>query len=551
MATRKPIPLQDRLLSPSSDPIKSSILRDSGMGWASPAAIHMPSSSSSGSVTSPLRIAKRDSPALPQGPNVVRRTSSSFKHVRNNNLVSKSPFKNKTQTPTPSTPSRPISVVFPIRRVSGEKRARPSSMHEDAETANDRPFSLKRDRKQSMTFQGLLEREPVTKSPFKQKERVSSVDDAPPSPPSIPGFGYPSPHTAPLSSIDSHLTPVDDVTPTSATGSSPGRSSLVSKRLHGPRLSGGWKRERRKTVTFDERCDVVEFDCDTSEEEYWEDSDDLAGRSHAYRDNDEVDPFFCEDPAVDEVQLSEPDLHLAPDMSIDEVSHESTLNSGLHNPAAATLLNTDTSINGLVEEMFFSSNAALPDADLSGSKTPPRVFDMPTDLETEDGVPFGRGHHAERSSQFHYQGSPRQYQPSPHFSPNAHSPSQTINIPSLSPGDKNPLSPNNIDSPTCSSSRRPSITSFRDALEPMQSTPPPGRSTNIEEIIKFPEELMEEVDDPETHAGQLPTSPTPMKTTRSSMGRGEGFIPKFKWPRGELFLHLVVISCLACRISIS
>jgi hypothetical protein len=60
---------------------------------------------------------------------------------------------------------------------------------------------------------------------------------------------------------------------------SPGRSSLVSKRLHGPRPSGGGRRERRKTVGFDERCDVVEFDC---EEEALEMNE----------DDDADDPFF-------------------------------------------------------------------------------------------------------------------------------------------------------------------------------------------------------------------------------------------------------------------
>jgi hypothetical protein len=415
-------------------------------------------------------------------------------------------------------------------------------MHEDAETDNDRPFSLKRDRKQSVTFQGLLKREPVTKSPFKQRERVSSMDDPPPSPPHIPGVRHPSRSPVPIPSIASRLTPVDNVTPTSANGLSPGRSSLVPKRPNGPRLSGGAKRGRRKTVTFDERCDVLEFDRDTSDEEYWDDSDDEAGHSQAYQDNDEVDPFFCGGHAVDEPQISDLDPHLAHDASMEELPHESTPTTDLSNsPAAATLLNTDTSINGLVEEIFFSSNAALIDADLSGSKTPPHVSDIPSDLEMEDGVPFSRSHHAEHLLQFH-QSSPQQNQPPPQFSPHAHS--QTTNNSSRSPANRNSLSSNHTESPAFSSSRRASIALFRDDSEPMQSTPPPGRSTNIEEIIRSPKEETEKIDDPETHVEQLPMSPTPMKAMGSSTGHSEGFIPKFRWPRGEFFFQLAVIACL-------
>ncbi|KAJ7646642.1 hypothetical protein FB45DRAFT_998093 [Roridomyces roridus] len=68
--------------------------------------------------------------------------------------------------------------------------------------------------------------------------------------------------------------------PTGPTAASPARSSLVSRRMHGPRLSG--RRERRKTVMFDERCDVVEFDGD-------EEDGTLSGEE----DEDEDDPFFA------------------------------------------------------------------------------------------------------------------------------------------------------------------------------------------------------------------------------------------------------------------
>ncbi|KAF8222647.1 hypothetical protein L208DRAFT_1321394, partial [Tricholoma matsutake] len=268
MASRKS-PLRDRILSNSPDPIKSSILRESGMGWNSPPSSKLSSSSSgsSGSITSPLRISKRDSPskALPH-PQLARRSSSSYKHVRNNNLVSKSPFKSQIPTPS-STPSRPTSIPIPLpRRVSGEKRPRPSSMHEQTENENDRPFSLKRERRQSKTFQGLLQKEPVTRSPFKQ--RVPSIEEPAQPLPQAPArstsiLSIPSSLPAPTPS-----TPIESPPPAPTLAPSPFRSSLVSRRMHGPRLSGGGgKRGRRKTVTFDERCDVVEFDREESDEE--------------------------------------------------------------------------------------------------------------------------------------------------------------------------------------------------------------------------------------------------------------------------------------------
>ncbi|KAF9452728.1 hypothetical protein P691DRAFT_721123 [Macrolepiota fuliginosa MF-IS2] len=528
MATHKPSPLRDRLLSNSPDPIKSSILRESGMGWTSSATGSAPSSSSS--ITSPLRIAKRDSPVLQRGVNVARRSSSSFKHVRNNNLVSKSPF--KTQTSASSTPPRPTSVVFP-RRVSGEKRPRPSSLHEEVENENDRPFSLKRDRKQSKTFQGLLEKEPVTKSPFKQLERVTSMDEVVTPTPPVSKIPLPI-NTTPTSTITSRLTPVHNDSPASAgTGPSPGRSSLISRRLHGPRLSGGGRRERRKTVTFDERCDVVEFDRETSEEEGWEESDDDARYGEPYQDAEEGDPFFRAEHTANEISQSEPQHQLAPDVSMEEEdSYESVQLSDTdgHTPTT-TLLDPDTSITGLVEEIFFSSNATL-NTDSLGSTTPPRVSDIPTDLETEDGVPFGRSHHAERLLQHHQQPSPQRNQAPPHFSPHAspHTP-QILAQQSQAEIHDVPY-PYNLGLPTHPSPHGPPATPPRPSLGIAQSTPPLGRSTHPEDVSKTQEEDKDETKEIEANAEKLPTSPSPIKVTSTFTTRGEGLIPKFKWPRG-------------------
>ncbi|RDX41409.1 hypothetical protein OH76DRAFT_1489500 [Lentinus brumalis] len=158
---------------------------------------------------------------------VARRSSSSFKHVRENQLVSKSPFRMM----------RPPGQSGAARRASGEKRARPDSMHSQAE--NEKPLGFKR--RQSRAFQGLLQKEPVTKSPFRRNSE-STDEPPPPVPPKV------RPKSLPPSYI-----PVP----------SPMRGVLSSPRkMHGPRKSGEPLLPRRKTVTFDERCDVLEFDVD-------------------------------------------------------------------------------------------------------------------------------------------------------------------------------------------------------------------------------------------------------------------------------------------------
>ena len=255
--------LRGRLLSNSPDPIKSSTLRESGMGWNSQSSRSLSSSPSGGSITSPLRISTRDSPGCPRGPAIARHSSSSCKHVHKNNLVSKSPF--ESQIPTPPTSSNrliPIPITFPTssptRQVSGEKRPRPSSFYEQTEDENERPFALKRERRQSNGLQDLNEKELVTKSPFELRQRTSSDARFSCSPIPVPLTRTPLASFTP--STTSIQSPAPHPPPAISPGPSPGRSSLVSKRVHGPHLSGGGNRERRKAVGFDERCDVVEFD---------------------------------------------------------------------------------------------------------------------------------------------------------------------------------------------------------------------------------------------------------------------------------------------------
>ncbi|KAI0827839.1 hypothetical protein BC628DRAFT_1409423 [Trametes gibbosa] len=92
-------------------------------------------------------------------------------------------------------------------------------------------------RRASKAFQGLLQKEPVTKSPFLRSSDSTPPDDNPPPLPPKPRAQLHTQSSAP----------------------SPSRPSLVTRRLHGPRDAGG-RRQRRKTVTFDLSCHIVEFD---------------------------------------------------------------------------------------------------------------------------------------------------------------------------------------------------------------------------------------------------------------------------------------------------
>ncbi|KAJ6497737.1 hypothetical protein C8R45DRAFT_1211571 [Mycena sanguinolenta] len=438
---------------------------------------------------SPLRIAKRDSPLRrPPQSEIARRNSSSFKHVRNNNLVTKSPF--KSQIPTAATPTT-RQFPSPTRRVSGEKRPRPQSIHDQAEAENDRPFAYKRERRQSKTFQGLLQKEVVTKSPFRQQE--GHVSDEPPPIPPVP----PTPSRIPVPST---------------AGPSPGRSSLVSKRMHGPRLSG--RRERRKTVTFDERCDVVEFDRDEDPSD--ESADDYGGDGDEDNTPDGSDPFFApqqqesaqSDSSYESIDLSEADGSLLPDTPM----------------PLALELDADTSISGLVDAMF---------APVSATSTPPpqqpqqfgsshtRTFELPplhnsqdidhaTDLDTEDGVPFGRSHHAARAAAFHEHAVHPPPVPQPHLTSGGSS-SRPLPRPDLRAVDTTPPRPHagdNID----------------------HSTPPLGRTTHFERRLAAHEEEYDDVVDADV--SHLPGSPSPAPARHSQSDLVEIGLPRFSLPSG-------------------
>ncbi|KAF9529228.1 hypothetical protein CPB83DRAFT_812523 [Crepidotus variabilis] len=519
MASRKS-PLRDRLLSNSPDPIKNSILRESGMGWggsSSPQTASPKGSKNPG--TSPLRISKRDNPVRPRGPVVARRSSSSYRHVHTNNLVSKSPF--KSQIPTPATPStRPTSVSFPTRRVSGEKRPRPSSMHEQAEVENDRPFALKRERKQSKTFQELIQREPVTKSPFRSIQTDSGEEPQPP--PSQISLPHEATRLSSASPNPIHM----HVPSPQSSKPSPARSALVSRRMHGPRLSGGPRRERRKTVTFHERCDVLEFERDESidDDVFLDDgTEDEVFESDQGEDDHEEDGHSDEGSLIEhsfghEEDQSEPmDEDQNQEHSDENIQHS---NAGLHPSVPSLLGDPDASITGIVDEMFASTSPnPLGEA---GLMTPPRHHDIPTDLETEDGVPFGRSHHVERFLQHHQHSSPHTQQP-PHFSPTG-SPQQRS-----SPGSY----PHNLGLATHASPLGPPATPPRRSPAMRHSTPPLGRSTHLERKLKAREEERDE-DEQFDDLNKLPVSPSPMKAQPSgSTPREEGLVPKFELAPGK------------------
>ncbi|KAF5322477.1 hypothetical protein D9619_001548 [Psilocybe cf. subviscida] len=524
-------PLRDRLLSNSPDPIKSSILRESGMGWGStststnPASTSTSSSEGSGSITSPLRIAKREDPI--RGPALARRTSSSYRHVHTNNLVSKSPF--KSQIPAPTTATHRASVTFPIPRSGGEKRPRPSSMHELAETENERPFALKRDRKQSKTFQGLIEKEPVTKSPFRVQPRPPlPTTKSYPDTTASASIDIPRPTTPPAAS--SYMSP-PAISPHNR-GLSPGRSAMASKKLHGPRPSSGPKPEPRK-VKFHDRCDVLEFDRD-------EDSiEDPAFQNSDFEDEDDYGQPVDQgdDQGVFDMDVSYADSSRTEDNSNqgtnDNLSYESMQMSGTElNPSVPSLLaDPDTSITGIVEEMFFSSNAANLLADESGEpmpalSTPPRHHDIPTDLETEDGVPFGRTHHADRLMQHHQHQQQSPHAQPPPFSLNGFSPSHRSSPIGARPGSH----PEAFNLPTHASPLGPPATPPRRPVVSHQSTPPLGRTTHAERIRQAREGEREEEVDAEDVA-RLPASPSPRK--KSSYGPAsteESLVPRFDLP---------------------
>lgn len=191
-------------------------------------------------------------------------------------------------------------------------------------------------RRQSRGLQGLFKEQVVTKSPFLGDKRSGTTPEVPPPSTPVPVSPPGPPHSSVSPQTEtvepqSSSTPCTSVTPRNprvadlcgrSLSPSP-KSSLVSpKRLHGPRslsaspASDPSKRQRRKTVTFDERCDVLEFDqdevseevIDTEEDEYSlteppspaiSASTDGSFASYTSDDSGVAAPFDLSDPGVD------------------------------------------------------------------------------------------------------------------------------------------------------------------------------------------------------------------------------------------------------------
>ena len=432
--------------SPST-PLRDRALSNTHVGGAHPWTLTTASSGSQSSTISPLRIAKRDTP----GRKVVvtglaRRSSSSYNHMRNNNLVSKSPF--RAQIPSRSNPTSPPPRVQVPRKVSGEKRPRPSSMNEQAE--NEHPMGFKR--RQSKGLQGLYQKEPVTKSPFR---RVPDHDPTPEPP-------LPQPPR-----IDRQST------------ASPTRPSLVTKRFHGPRIVGfnlsAAKRARRKTVKFDERCDVVEFD----REEYELEEEEEDGY-HTPRDGEDDDPY---------AQVN-PDLE-------NEQDHDINQEDSIEQEFGGS--NGEDSITGLMDSLIHDSH--LGDV----PRTPPHNSDFPDDLETEDGVPLGRTHHADRQAAYHEQLACEDH-------PNLDMP----------PPERSCIWSSVSSSPaTPPVNRSPPSTSIS-----IGYGPPPGRTTRPDRSVAS--HGRDEVD---KDVQLLPPSPSPSKISAKAESQyQEGLIPSFDLP---------------------
>jgi hypothetical protein len=278
--------------------------------------------------------------------------------------------------------------------------------------------------------------------------------------------------------------------------------------MHGPRTSGAARRERRKTVTFHERCDVLEYDreSESEEEDTFRSCDeqepkDLDDDEYELALANDTDPFLNQDPS-----------HQQDDSMEQERSYESTdLSAAGLNPAVPSLFSDpDSSITGIVDEMFANVRPSTLSDDTSNPSTPPRLHDLPTDLETEDGVPFGRSHHVERFLKHHRQPAPPQF--SPHASPR-HSPSSY---------------PHNLGLPTHASPNGPPATPPRRSPF-LHSTPPLGHSAHQEQQQERDEEeaLGRDVDN-------LPASPSPMKhVPPSSASRQEGLIASFNLKPSE------------------
>lgn len=453
--------------------MKDEIIKESSAGWQ-------------GSTT-PLRIVKREGTPTPLTSNRVshlipRRSSGSYKAAARNNLVSSSPFKSGKPmglAPAGSGQKRSLFGVGganvnantqksgpTLRKASGEKRPRPDSLIQQAEHENAlRVNEIGTRRRQSKSFLGLKEKEPVSKSPFLlgkdsdsdqigQEDEIGRIDGGDERLnmpiaiefPTRPDDDSTSPETTETdSSVNSreHKYAVDPQPPLpepplpypvrppehrstpspsferrspgpSALQGSPARSSLVQKpRLLGPRsrslstMASGSPieipvRQRRKTVTFDERCDVVEFDRESHEDAVFDtDDDDAYGAP---------EPHNNQDSSLDSINFSaEDELHQA------QMAFSAQPMVTLNDPEKF-----EQSLTGLVDSMMEEvTGLNEPSTPETHSGSFSRIAEDP-DLSiggAEGGIPLGRSHHVDRMREHQYDFPDNGPIPPPNFSP--------------------------------------------------------------------------------------------------------------------------------------
>ncbi|EIN06714.1 hypothetical protein PUNSTDRAFT_136551 [Punctularia strigosozonata HHB-11173 SS5] len=494
----------------------------------------------------PLRIAKRDGFSPPPGEALLspkqpssqkmhvsqlsRRQSNTYSRLTKGGLVSKSPFRSSIPV---SSPAKTQTVG--TRKVSGEKRPRPLSLQGQWENENGRPLGYKR--RQSKGFQGLQEQEYVSKSPFRRstsdasstgssEREQSQPPPVPPKAPTTPTKARPSrvpvpsltpegvpeaagpsasrdttieqaharllAETASLSAPPSQSNGFLQPSPRSILASSPGsagspaRSSLKSKRLLGPRDEGS-RRERRKTVTWDERCDVVEFDRESSMED-------------PFFSDEEEDDYFGHDARPEEV-------------GDDSMDVERSAEDDMGDEKASIEMGAEDSIVGLVDSMLQDAGEDREPRTPTHEHPDKGHMLMDEGIDNEDGVPYGRTHHADRAKAAHQQGyfdHPPPISSTPPLSTSPHTRSLTLTPPALASTPPN-------------SNRRPNP-----ELGPTSpgSHVPLGRTSHAE---RAREAHRRDIDDIENDVMQLPASPSPVKRSSTGSHIG-GLVPRIGLP---------------------
>src|SRR5882762_2798691 len=214
--------------------------------------------------------------------------------------------------------------------------------------------------KQSKGYQGLISKEPVSRSPFQLGAMESLASN--------------------------------------------------SKRLHGPHLSGGGQNgdhvggaggkrvRRRKTVTFDEECDVVEFDTESEveDDDYgeggWGEGRDVFGfgEGDVEMDIDWEEEATKMDVDVDSALPHPHEQEQAEDAGNPEDSFESV-------PLSTS--EQEDSITGMVNSMLKATAASSRSPDSTITTPPGRPHDEDDDEdELDDDVPLGRRVLAQRST---------------------------------------------------------------------------------------------------------------------------------------------------------